>query len=204
MRRAERNAQIAAERMEQIRAAARRVFAEHGYHGATTDQIARAAGVSPGLIFHYFKSKKELLVEVVTPLAVESLTRFLSDAGGLSPDEVLYRFLQGHGEFMRANLDLLRVIFSEAQFHPEVRELVISRLLHQGTRVLEEYFRRQAEAGALRADLDAPVVARALIGLFLSVVVLREIFQEPVMQSRDVGSLNQQLVQIFLDGVRAR
>lgn len=40
--------------------AARRLFAERGYDGASIRQIASAAGVDPGLVHHYFGTKEEL------------------------------------------------------------------------------------------------------------------------------------------------
>lgn len=49
------------QRREQILRAARHVFAEHGY-AATTDQIARAAGVSQPYVVRLFGSKRELFV----------------------------------------------------------------------------------------------------------------------------------------------
>lgn len=203
MRRKERNELIAAQRMDQILAAARKVFAQHGFSRATTDEIAREAGVSPGLIFHYFKSKKELLVEVIAPLAVDSLTRSLSAAEGSSVEDLLVRFLQGHGEFMLQNQDLLKVIFSEAQFHEEVRELVVSRLLARGTGVLEAYFQRQVDAGTFRSDIDIQVTARAFIGLFFAIMALKGLFRDPVFMERESSTTYRQMVRLFLDGVRA-
>jgi len=40
-------------------------FAEHGFSGATTAAICRAAGISSGTFFHYFPNKLELLVAVL-------------------------------------------------------------------------------------------------------------------------------------------
>lgn len=193
-----------AERMAQIRAAARRVFAERGYAAATTDEIARAAGVSPGLIFHYFPSKKALLVEVLRALAGESLSRSLPAATpDESLDEQVLRFVQQHGQFMQANLDLIKVVFYEAQFHDEVREMVLERLLAQGMGVLETFFQRQQAAGALRADLDVQLVTRSFVGLLWSLVMFRGALQEPVLHARDPDELYRHLVRLFLDGVRA-
>ncbi|MGH2515802.1 MAG: TetR/AcrR family transcriptional regulator, partial [Ktedonobacterales bacterium] len=45
--------------------AAYRVLAEQGYEAATIKEIARAAGVAPGLLHYYFATKDELLVEVL-------------------------------------------------------------------------------------------------------------------------------------------
>src|SRR4051794_34137527 len=56
----------AGERREQILAAASLVFGERGYFGATTDQIARAAGISQPYVVRMFGSKESLFVEVLT------------------------------------------------------------------------------------------------------------------------------------------
>lgn len=55
----------AAERREQILAAASRVFGERGYAGATTDQVAQAAGISQPYVVRMFGSKENLFVEVL-------------------------------------------------------------------------------------------------------------------------------------------
>ena len=56
----------AGERREQILAAASLVFGERGYFGATTDQIARAAGISQPYVVRMFGGKETLFVEVLT------------------------------------------------------------------------------------------------------------------------------------------
>jgi len=45
-------------------AIAAQAFGRHGYKGATLKEIAEAAGILPGSIYHYFKSKQELFTEV--------------------------------------------------------------------------------------------------------------------------------------------
>jgi AcrR family transcriptional regulator len=50
---------------ERLLAAAAQVVADRGYDAATIKAIARAAGVTPGLVHYYFASKDELLVEML-------------------------------------------------------------------------------------------------------------------------------------------
>ena len=50
---------------ERILRAAVAAFGEHGYEGASTNQICADAGISKGLLFHYFKSKENLFMEVL-------------------------------------------------------------------------------------------------------------------------------------------
>ena len=61
----EQNEQMRAEAHAKISAAALEVFAEYGYHGATMRQIAKAAGLSGGLVYHYFPSKEKIFRRLV-------------------------------------------------------------------------------------------------------------------------------------------
>lgn len=60
------------ERREQIKQAALKLFARHGYSGTKTSMIAAEAGISEGLIFRYFKSKDELFTTLVQELIEEA------------------------------------------------------------------------------------------------------------------------------------
>ena len=55
----------AAERREQLLETAIRLFAERGYSGATTSELARAAGVTEPIIYRHFNSKKDLFIAVI-------------------------------------------------------------------------------------------------------------------------------------------
>ncbi len=54
--------------------AALQEFGEHGYDGASTNQICLAAGISKGLLYHYFKSKENLFLAVCSK-CVEDLEK---------------------------------------------------------------------------------------------------------------------------------
>ncbi|HEY5189371.1 MAG TPA: helix-turn-helix domain-containing protein [Solirubrobacteraceae bacterium] len=56
------------ERRRQILACARRLFSERHYAAVSTSEIAREAGVARGLLHHYFRTKRELYLEVVRAL----------------------------------------------------------------------------------------------------------------------------------------
>ena len=53
------------ERRRQLVNAATRLFSKKGYRGTTTEEIARAAGLTKGALYHHFKSKEDLLFELV-------------------------------------------------------------------------------------------------------------------------------------------
>ncbi|MBS0308385.1 MAG: TetR family transcriptional regulator [Proteobacteria bacterium] len=72
------------QRREEIVAALLAVMAEQGYEKATIQAIAQQAGLAPGLIHYHFKSKGEILIELVKSLATLSHARYLDLAAAAS------------------------------------------------------------------------------------------------------------------------
>ncbi len=66
----------ATERREQILEAAASVFGEQGYSGATTDRIARAAGISQPYVLRLFGSKEQLFIDVLERTCTRILLAF--------------------------------------------------------------------------------------------------------------------------------
>jgi TetR/AcrR family transcriptional regulator len=77
----------AGDRRELILAAAAGVFGEYGYFGATTDQVAKAAGVSQPYVSRMFGTKEQLFLEVLDRSLQTLLSAFSSEiAKGTGPD----------------------------------------------------------------------------------------------------------------------
>ncbi len=81
--------QTAEQRREAVLQAARGEFARHGLHGASTDAIARLAGISQPYLFRLFGSKKELFLAVNDACFAETLDVFREAASGKSGEEAL-------------------------------------------------------------------------------------------------------------------
>ena len=106
------------ERREQILAAARGCFAEHGYEGATVARLEEATGLSRGAIFNYFSSKEELFVE----LAVEDARR-ISDLWvneGLAA--VVQEVLELDPAWLGVYLELVRRTRTDPDFRRRIDE----------------------------------------------------------------------------------
>lgn len=59
------NPELVAERREQILIAAARCFRERGFHGSSIKNICEAAGLSLGLLYHYFRNKEEIIGVII-------------------------------------------------------------------------------------------------------------------------------------------
>ena len=81
--------QTAEERRAAVLEAARPEFARHGLHGASTDVIARTAGISQPYLFRLFGSKKELFLAVNEACFALTLETFRAAAAGTSGKDAL-------------------------------------------------------------------------------------------------------------------
>lgn len=68
-------------RKQQIIQAALDLFIQHGYYGTKTSQISRQAGISEGLLFHYFPTK-ELLLETLVKIGINGMSMPMQDDMG--------------------------------------------------------------------------------------------------------------------------
>ncbi len=103
----------AGERRESVVIEASKVFAEHGYAGASTVEIAKRVGVSQPYLFQLFGTKKDLFIAAVRECFGRVRDRFESvahDAKGVSEDPI--RILMAMGEEycdMLRDRDMLRL-----------------------------------------------------------------------------------------------
>jgi len=94
----------AEERREDVLQAAREVFAHHGLSGASTDEIARRAGISQPYLFRLFRTKKELFLAAVERCFSETRDTFEQAAEGKTGDEALTAMGKAYGELIRSKL----------------------------------------------------------------------------------------------------
>src|SRR5215469_7716652 len=113
-------------RREEILDAALQEFALRGLHGASTEDIARRAGISQPYVFRLFGTKKELFRAVVTRCFRETLEMFQRAAEGLRGPEALDAIGKAYVARLQADPVFLRAqMQSYAACHePEIREVV--------------------------------------------------------------------------------
>lgn len=112
---------------------ARRQFSDLGYRRTTLRSVARAAGVDPRLLLHYFGSKRNLFLESVElPIEPERIIDTVFAHGmenvGRSAAELILSVLE-EPRSRRALTALLRAAVSEPEAAELIRELLAERIL---------------------------------------------------------------------------
>jgi AcrR family transcriptional regulator len=100
--------QTADERRTAVIDAAMGEFAQKGLHGASTDAIARAAGISQPYLFRLFGTKKELFIATVQRCLDEALARFQVASEGLTGSEAVIAMGQAYVEWITNDPESLR------------------------------------------------------------------------------------------------
>ena len=191
------------ERRSQILEAALQVFAEKGFKGATNKNIGDAAGVSPGLIYWYFKSKEDLLFALIEnrvapgafPVPIEQMQAF-------PPGQVL-PMLAHYGLSRLDNQDtinIFKVFIGEAVYSEQIRSIAntnINRLLD----TLARYLAAQMEQGKLRRD-DPLLCAQTFLAGIMATLVRRRFLNDAKMLTYSVDEIVNTVVGIFLRGMR--
>ncbi|GAA2729479.1 TetR/AcrR family transcriptional regulator [Actinocorallia aurantiaca] len=185
---------------ERIIAAATDLFAGQGYEATTTRQIAEAAQVTKGALYHWFDSKQHLLVCVYRDLLAEQTGRLAVIASADAPVERrlhdaaadLVGHIADHFEPLTVWARSMHLLDGEHASHIRADR----RRYHETFRGL--LVEGQA-AGVVRTDVSASVMAH---GFLSTVGNIHTWFREDGPLSRhEVGT---QLVALFLDGLRPR
>lgn len=188
------------ERKQDILKVAARVFTQKGYRPTTIDTLVEAAGVSKGLFYIYFDSKKQAFIELIESYfagfaaVLEENHRALEETFShtASAFEVIrtwrgnvLNILQYHVD----NPDLAFVVYQEALGSDDDFSDRVNELTERANDMVVQEFEMMARAGAMR-DTDIELVAAVSLGSIVYVImdfVLRK-------KTTDIESLADRLI----------
>ena len=153
------------QRQAAIRAAAS-VFAEKGFHGACTKDIAERMGIKQGSLYYYFKSKEEALGEVCLFGIQDYVGHMATIADSDQPFEAkLTSTVTSHLSSYRERNEALKVYNDERLYLPKARRSRLKELGSDYRQRLEGIFEEGRISGAVRQSVDCHFAAQAVIGM---------------------------------------
>ena len=193
-----------ADRRQQIIEAALKVFSTKGFHKATNKDIAQAAGgISPGLIYWYFKDKEDLFLSIIRErAAIFQLADHPERLMELPPREGLALIGRTYLSIFKVpgNVAIIRIMVGEAIRFPQIAEMFYKQVARRFLGLLSQYLQHQVDLGRLRPH-DTLIAARSFLGMFVVNVVTREIMRDPVAMATPDEQLIATVLDIFLGGL---
>jgi len=190
------------ERRTEIVNALLAVISEHGYEKATIQLIAKKAGLTPGLLHYHFKTKAEILLELVKTLADLAKQRYVTfSQSAKTAEERLWAYINSRlakGEGAEPNAVAAWVMIgAEAVRQPEVRAVyqqAVNTELTLLQRLLSEYLKDRG-----KRIKNVKRLASGLLALMEGAFQL-SCTANSILPTGYAASIAIQLVQRYVDG----
>ncbi len=152
-------------KQEQLFNTAASLFAEKGYHGTSISDLAQAMGMRKGSLYHYFKSKEELLFRLLDEYITEALTEIEKICAlEVTPTEKLRQFMLFYSSFYAGDRDRLVLLINDIDKLGESYRLQVIEKERRYYRALTGIF-SQLQAGGIMKPMPQSVAAFAFFGM---------------------------------------
>jgi TetR/AcrR family transcriptional repressor of mexJK operon len=191
------------DRRQQILDAAQQVFAAKGFDGASIKDLAKAAQISPGLLYWYFKDKTDLLVSLLTERIEAALGQLPDNVSfDAPPEEFLPQFARFYiGTFEQPmNTALFKVIITNTPSFPAAIRRVQMGVINRVLGTLQDYFQRQIELGRMRS-CDTEMATRTFMGSLVAFLLLRHVLQDERGRELSVEAFIEGVTDVVLHGI---
>ncbi|KPK41616.1 MAG: hypothetical protein AMJ78_04945 [Omnitrophica WOR_2 bacterium SM23_29] len=180
--------------------AALTVAAKEGFARATTDQIARRAGVSEGIIYHYFKSKYDLCRDMIKESAEEFRQKLQAEITKYtSARKKLDRLIDFNFEYFARKDNIFQAIYGKSGDTTVMMGHIFKVAIAPYLKIVEDIIKRGIKEGEFR-DLDAKSAASSLLGI-MQITIIRLHFGFERFSIKDAKD---EIKRIFLEGVTKR
>lgn len=185
--------------------AAIHLFAEKGFRGATTRELASALGVTEPVLYQHFETKNDLysaIIETKSKQGQQQGAELLSlqESGD---DRAFFRFLGNLLlERYEEDPDFMRLLLFSALERHELADRFFERQIQRFFTVVAGYIQRRIDAGAFR-PMDPQTAARGFTGMLTYHGLVRLLFGNRIEQ-RNRAEVVDQMVESFLHGVCLR
>jgi AcrR family transcriptional regulator len=155
---------VKSSREDEILAAAGRIFREKGYHGTSVRDIAEAVGLLKGSLYHYIRSKEELLARLFEGLLEDTVRELeVIVARQASPDATLGDMVRVYAAAVMANHDAVGLYLREWRSLPRVELAGLGARRRRMRALFTDVIADGARAGRFAVG-DAKIAALAILG----------------------------------------
>ncbi len=196
--------QIKISTRDKILESAIRLFAEKGFSGTTTREIAEKAGVNEALIFRYFSTKRDLYSAIIErKISEEPGFEYPLEAFKETRDDWLIFKSIAIRMFDCVEKDpcFIRLLYFSALEGHELSDMFFDTYVQYQRMLLSDYIERRISEGAFK-NVNPVLAARAFIGMVINYILVQEIFGEKKRRKIKREEVADTFVKIFLEGIK--
>jgi AcrR family transcriptional regulator len=178
-----------------------KLFARQGYHATSIRKIAHAAGVTEGLIYHYFSSKEDLLKKIVENSIQDNHILELEPPSNLPIRDALLQIGRSYFERLHKNKDIFRLMIAESHLFERARDLFIPKMIYErGMKKMGAFLEKRMMKGELRA-VDPILAARQFTGSLVSFFIFQEMLVGKQVVKVSPEDFLEVSIEVFLGGL---
>lgn len=205
------SSQNLSEKEQKILNSAIKIFNEKGFSAATTNEIAKNAGIAEGTIFRYYKTKKDILRSILVQLinimsdkvVLGSVQKLMENSHSKELRVVLKELLVDRLNLVMKFFPMFRIVISEALFHDDIREALYKNVVKKGEVIFRQFYDSMLKSGQIRDDIGFDIIARNIVGNFIAFIGQIMLFSDGA-GNRDLDKEMDDVVSIIIDGIAAK
>jgi AcrR family transcriptional regulator len=195
------------EKQRNILEAAIHLFAEKGYNGTTTNEIAKLAGVAEATIFKHYRTKKGLLLQLVipviskfaSPFILNTLVEILEQEKAI--EEILQDLIKDRTKLIENNWKIIRIVIVEGLFHTDLRQALQDHVAKHVVDTVCQKVDHLKAIGKIRNDLPSRVLIRGIMSPLFGYLLAKNVVPDVL----SVGNEEEELkwtVELMLNGIK--
>jgi AcrR family transcriptional regulator len=189
---------------EKILDSAVKLFADKGFSGTTTKEIAEKSGVNEALIFRYFSTKRDLYGSIIEKKINEEpgIEKPLESYGATKDDWSIFRSIALRMfDKCGRDPDFIRLLHYSALEGHELSDMFFDTYVEYINTLLSEYIEDRISDGAFK-KINPLLAARAFIGMVINYIIAQELFREKRKGNLKQEDIVESFVTIFLEGMK--
>jgi len=162
--------EVKSEKQGRILAASIKLFAQKGSANTSTAEIAKAAQVSVGTLFNYYKTKDDLLIAIIVPAMKKLFAQMdcgLNLKNSANLEDYLTELLKIRMNYFKQNWELFQVAAKEVFYREELKKAIIPKFQEAGflflTQIVEHY-QQQGELTGLSTEKIVKFILNVIVG----------------------------------------
>lgn len=175
--------EIRQKRKAEITETALKLFAENGYHNTSISKIAKAAGVSKGLMYNYYESKEALLDTILFGAMDEKQIASQSIAiNEIPPKQRLQMMIEGTFVMVQVKLHHWKLMMA-LSLQDEISTHIKEKFSAQRKIAMQQFIQLFEELGAEKPELEAFFLGSSLTGVMMQYLHLKDDYPLEEMKS---------------------